>query len=139
VRHTEREPDVEAERDALRREIGELRAHLCVALGLLRREPGPEGLEVLTIASDREILAAVRQLIVNAAPAEPDGESRWALIDHEIFAGRKIAAIQRIREEFGGSLHDALDVLTGRYEQLRRLRPDQFTQDADTYWDGFYS
>ncbi|RFU41670.1 hypothetical protein DZF91_10610 [Actinomadura logoneensis] len=60
-------------------------------------------------------------------------------MDDEILAGRKIAAIQRIREEFGGSLHDALDTLVQRYDQLRRLRPDQFAQDADTYWEGFYS
>ncbi|WP_199486538.1 hypothetical protein [Actinomadura logoneensis] len=131
--------EAQAERDALRRELGDLRAHLCLALGLLRREPGPEGLEVLSVASDKEILAAVRRLIVDALPPEADNESRWTLIDDEILAGRKIAAIQRIREEFGGSLHDALDTLVQRYDQLRRLRPDQFAQDADTYWEGFYS
>lgn len=72
MRPTKRELEAQTERDALRRELGDLRAHLCVALGLVRREPGSEGLDVLNIATDKEILAAVRQLLVDAAPAEAD-------------------------------------------------------------------
>jgi hypothetical protein len=133
---------IKSERDALRRELGDLRAHASVVLGILRREPGPEGLEVLSVPTDKVIMAAIRELVARSAPAK-DGSAadhhRWAAIDHDILHGRKIQAIQKIRNEFGGDLHDALDLLGPRYEQLRRDRPDDFTQDPDTYWDGFYS
>lgn len=66
-------------------------------------------------------------------------ESRWALIDLEIFAGRKIRAIQLIREHFGGGIHEALDLLVQRYDGLRHDQPKAFATDAETYWDGFYS
>jgi hypothetical protein len=132
--------EVRAERDALHREVGDLRAHLCVALGLLKREPGPEGLEVLSVVSDKEILAAVRRLIVDAARATDGGEAhQWAEIDRLILDGSKIRAIQHIRELFGGGIHEALDMLVRRYDRLRLDRPDEFAQDVDSYWNGFYS
>ncbi|SDW36872.1 hypothetical protein SAMN05421504_101402 [Amycolatopsis xylanica] len=58
----ERFEDVRAERDALRRELGDLRSWLSVKLGLLKREPGPSGLTVISIASDREIIAKIEEL-----------------------------------------------------------------------------
>jgi hypothetical protein len=64
---------------------------------------------------------------------------RWGAIDSEIFAGRKIRAIQLIREAFGGGIHEALDMLVRRYDGLRLDRPGRFETDAETYWDGFYS
>lgn len=60
--HHDELSELRAERDALRRELGDLRAHLCVALDLMNREPGPQRLEVRTVASDKEIVEAVRQL-----------------------------------------------------------------------------
>jgi hypothetical protein len=131
-----------SERDALRREFGDLRAHATVVLGILRREPGPEGLEVLSVPADKAIIAAIRELVARSAP--PDGGAAanghpWTAIDDDILRGHKIQAIQKIRDEFGGDIHDALDLLGPRYEQLRRDRPNDFAQDPDTYWNGFYT
>jgi hypothetical protein len=63
---------------------------------------------------------------------------RWVAIDDDILRGHKIQAIQKIRNEFDGGIHDALDLLGPRYEQLRRDRPDDFAQDPDTYWNGYW-
>ena len=138
-----RELDViRSERDALGRELGDLRAHASVVLGILRREPGPEGLEVLSVPTDKAIMTAIRELVARSAPTDGAAAAsghRWAAIDNDILRGHKIQAIQKIRTEFGGGLHDALDLLGPRYEQLRRDRPDDFAQDPDTYWDGFYT
>lgn len=131
--------EVRAERDALRRELGDLRAHLCVALGILRREPGPEGLEVLEVVSDREILAAVRKLSVDAAPTTVGVDDRWSAVDRLILEGKKIMAIKQLREEYGGGIHEALDMLVRRYDRLRIERPDEFREDHKSYWSGFYS
>jgi hypothetical protein len=131
---------IRSERDALRRELGDLRAHASVVLGILRREPGPEGLEVLSVPTDKAIMAAIRQLVARSAPTDGGTAAsghRWAAINDDILRGHKIQAIQKIRNEFGGGIHDALDLLGPRYEQLRRDRPDDFSQDPDTYWDGF--
>jgi hypothetical protein len=106
----------------------------------LEREPRPEGLEVRRVVSDREILAAGRRLVVDAAPAAAgDDAHQWAEIDRLILGGFKIPAIQLIRELFGGGIHDALDMLVRRYDRLLLDRPDEFAQDADSYWNGFYS
>jgi hypothetical protein len=127
---------IRSERDALRRELGDLRAHASIVLGILRREPGPECLDVLSVPTDKAIIAAIRELVARSAPANGH---RWAAIDDDILRGHKIQAIQKIRNEFGGGIHDALDLLGPRYEQLRRDRPDDFAQDPDTYWNGFYT
>ncbi|MFD8494903.1 hypothetical protein [Amycolatopsis sp. NPDC059657] len=58
----ERFEDVRAERNALRQELADLRAWLSVKLGLLKRAPGPSGLTVLSVASDREIIAKIEEL-----------------------------------------------------------------------------
>ncbi|MFD7983566.1 hypothetical protein ACFV4M_09315, partial [Kitasatospora indigofera] len=50
------------ERDTARRELSDLRAWLGKELEVIRRSPGPEGLTVLSVAGDKEIVAAVVQL-----------------------------------------------------------------------------
>ncbi|NUW45173.1 hypothetical protein [Nonomuraea rhodomycinica] len=57
--------DVQAvltERDALRRELAELRAGLCSSLGRHRGESGPRGLTVRPVLSDQEIFAEIERL-----------------------------------------------------------------------------
>jgi hypothetical protein len=44
------------------RELADLRAWLTTALRMAHREPGPEGLTVLTVPSDRELIDEVRRL-----------------------------------------------------------------------------
>ncbi|MEV4510881.1 hypothetical protein AB0K00_18155 [Dactylosporangium sp. NPDC049525] len=44
------------------RELADLRAWLTAALRLAHREPGPEGLTILTVPSDRELIDEVRRL-----------------------------------------------------------------------------
>lgn len=115
--------NVLAQRDAIRCELGELRAWLCRELGILRQEPGPHGLTVLSVASDKEIVAAVAQLRaeIDALELPSDGtDPRWSPIDYLILEERRIQALQRIREEFGGSIHDALDLLNQRYIRLHQ-------------------
>jgi hypothetical protein len=65
---------IRAERDALRRELLDLRAALCHTLGLVRRNPGPQGLTVLSVASDREILDEVYRLRDLAGQATDDND-----------------------------------------------------------------
>ena len=88
----------------------------------------------MSVPADKAIIAAIRALVARSAPANGH---RWAAIDDDILRGHKIQAIQKIRDEFGGGIHDALDLLGPRYEQLRRDRPDDFAQDPDTYWNDF--
>ncbi|MFD9434727.1 hypothetical protein [Streptomyces sp. NPDC060002] len=119
-----------AQRDAIRRELRDLRAWLCTELGLLRREPGPDGQTVLSVVSDEEIVAAVTQLRaeIDALKQPSDGtDQRWSKIDYLILEGRRIQALQRIRDEFGGGIPDALDLLNHRCLRLRQDRPEDFT------------
>jgi hypothetical protein len=57
-----------AESDAPRRELGDLRAHASIALGIVVREPGPDGLEVLSLPDDKAIVAEIRKLGALSAP-----------------------------------------------------------------------
>lgn len=119
-----------AQRDAIRRGLGDLRAWLCRELGTVRREPGPEELTVLSVASDKEIVAAVAQLRaeIDALKQPSDGtDPRWSRIDDLITEGRRIQALQRIRDEFGGGIHGALDLLNHRYIRLQHDRSRNFT------------
>ncbi len=52
------------------RELAELRAWLTTAVRMTVREPGPEGLTVLTVPSDGELIAEVRRLRGLADAAE---------------------------------------------------------------------
>ncbi|MFD8495906.1 hypothetical protein [Amycolatopsis sp. NPDC059657] len=58
----ERFEDVRAQRDALRQELGDLRAWLSVKLGYSSRNLVLAGLTVLSVASDREIIAKIEEL-----------------------------------------------------------------------------
>jgi hypothetical protein len=60
-------------------------------------------------------------------------------VDRDIVNHRILFAIKAIREVRGCTLHEALDVLAGRYEELRRERPDDFTVSIEGYGRGFYS
>lgn len=66
---------VRAERDKLHRELGDLRAWLTLKLKIAKRSPGPQGFTVLSVPSDREIIARIEQLMRDAGDGErpPDG------------------------------------------------------------------
>lgn len=122
--------EARAQRDAIGRELGDLRAWLCKEFGILGQEPGPAGLTVFSVASDEEIIAAVAQLRaeIDALKQPSDGtDPRWSQIDHLISEGHRIQALQKIRDEFGGGIHDALDLLNRRHIRLRQDRPEDFT------------
>jgi hypothetical protein len=55
------------------RELADLRAWLTAALRMTRREPGPAGLTVLSVPSDRELIDEVRRLRALADLAEGTG------------------------------------------------------------------
>ncbi|MGA4994955.1 hypothetical protein [Nonomuraea bangladeshensis] len=61
-----------AERDALRRELSELRAGLCFSLRKYHSEPGLQGLTVRSVLNDQEIFAEIERLRTIAA--EPSSE-----------------------------------------------------------------
>lgn len=137
-----------AERDALRRELGDLRAWLCISLGLVQQEQGsgsgsdPNGLTLLGVATDSEIIAEVERLrdeLARFTTAEGEADQRWSGIDDLILGNRKIHAIQGIRTEFGTSLGLATTLLVERYTKLRLRYPDRFSDSPETYWDGFHS
>ncbi|MER6563926.1 hypothetical protein ABT300_40655 [Streptomyces sp. NPDC001027] len=131
-----------AERDALRQELGDLRAMLRMKLGVARPEPGRDELTSLGVATDAEIVDEVQRLceeLARLTSAEQADDGRWSGIDDLITQNRKIHAIQAIRTEFGTSLQLAVDLLDERYTRLRRRHPDRFGESADAYWDGFRS
>jgi hypothetical protein len=52
---------------------------------------------------------------------------RWSQVDYLILEGCRIQALQRIRDEFGGGIPDALDLLNHRYIRLQQDRSEDFT------------
>ncbi|MCX5265547.1 hypothetical protein [Streptomyces sp. NBC_00199] len=131
-----------AERDALRRELGDLRAWLCIELGIGRAEPSRYESTDLGVATDAEIVGEVRRLrdeLARCTSTEETDDRRWSGIDVLITDGRRIHALQAIRAEFGTSLRLAVDLLGERHTRLRHRYPDRFGESADTYWDGFRS
>jgi hypothetical protein len=68
--------DLIAERDALRRELADLRAGLCFSLGKYRGAPGPQGLTVKSPLSDREIFSEIERLrsAATEGAAKPSSE-----------------------------------------------------------------
>ncbi|MGW2821973.1 hypothetical protein ACWC24_13310 [Streptomyces sp. NPDC001443] len=122
-----------AQRDSIKRELGDLRTRICQELGIVRREPGPGGRSVPGVVSDQEIVAAVARLRAETDAFRQPGDGthpQWARIDYLILEGRRIQALQRIRDEFGGGIHEALGLLDQRSLRLRRDRPDDFV-DGD--------
>jgi hypothetical protein len=65
-----------------------------------------------------------------------DEGSRWSVIDREIFDGRPVHAVRAVRQEFGGGIHDAIDVVADRFALLRDERPGEFTVDVDSWGKG---
>ncbi|MFF5211135.1 hypothetical protein [Streptosporangium sp. NPDC000396] len=65
-----------AERDALRRELGELRAGLGFSLRKHHSAPGPQGITVMSVLSDREISAEIERLraLAGESATEPSSE-----------------------------------------------------------------
>jgi hypothetical protein len=130
------------ERDALRRELGDLKALLCMKLGIERSERGRHELTPPGLATNAEIVDEVQRLCDELAAltsAEGSDAGRWSGIDGLIVEGRRIHAIQAIRAEFGTSLQLAVDLLSERCTRLRRRHPERFTESAEAYWDGFRS
>ncbi|MFB9200334.1 hypothetical protein ACFFV7_03935 [Nonomuraea spiralis] len=58
------------QRDAIQRELGELRAALCHTLGKFHREPGPQGLTIISVLSDEEIFNEIQRLRTIAESVE---------------------------------------------------------------------
>jgi hypothetical protein len=131
----EPEPDAHAEPVAQRKDLGDLRAWLSQKLDLIHREPGPQGITVLNIASDREILAEIERLQVEVATLkqpEDSPERRWLDID-ELILGRntKVQALAKIRELFACDLPGAVELLDQRYQALQHLRPNGFADNTE--------
>ncbi|MEU7862089.1 hypothetical protein [Nonomuraea sp. NPDC049141] len=58
------------QQDAIQRELGELRAALCYTLGKFHREPGPQGLTIISVLSDQEIFNEIHRLRTIAESVE---------------------------------------------------------------------
>jgi hypothetical protein len=63
------------ERDALRRELADLRAGLYFSLRKYHSEPGPQGLVVRSVLSDQEIFAEIARLRTIAAESLTESSS----------------------------------------------------------------
>ncbi|MEV0826553.1 hypothetical protein [Nonomuraea rubra] len=64
--------DLIAERDALRRELSDLRAGLCFSLRKYHSEPGPQELIVQSLLTDQEIFAEIERLRAIAAESSSE-------------------------------------------------------------------
>ncbi|GAA2402548.1 hypothetical protein GCM10010404_70520 [Nonomuraea africana] len=63
----------------------------------------------------------------------------WDAIDDQILAERIVQALMIIRDHFGGTLHEAIDRFSERYEYLRETRPNYFIKPHGEYGRDFYS
>lgn len=63
----------------------------------------------------------------------------WGAIDDHIVRGRILPVLMIMRDQFGDTIHEAIDRFAGRYEYLREVRPDDFTKSREEYGRGFYS
>ncbi|WP_030925096.1 hypothetical protein [Streptosporangium amethystogenes] len=63
----------------------------------------------------------------------------WTDIDERIIQARILPALKLIREQFGGDLREAIDLLNGRYLHLREARADDFTVGPEDYGRGVYT
>ncbi|MFI8186147.1 hypothetical protein OG539_41185 [Actinacidiphila glaucinigra] len=62
-----------------------------------------------------------------------------ASVDRDILDHRIMFAIRAIREATGCTIHEAIDVVAVRHEELRRQRPGDFTFPPEDFGQGFYS
>ncbi|MFD8075175.1 hypothetical protein ACFV3E_21315 [Streptomyces sp. NPDC059718] len=62
-----------------------------------------------------------------------------ASVDRDILDHRIMFAVRTIRETLGCSIHEAIDVVAVRHEELRRERPDDFSFGLEEFGRGFYS
>ncbi|WP_416875159.1 hypothetical protein [Kitasatospora sp. SC0581] len=60
-------------------------------------------------------------------------------VDRDILDRRIGRAIKAIRDASGCTLHEALDVFTQRYEELRRDRPGDFRLSREEYSRDVYT
>ncbi|GGP02642.1 hypothetical protein GCM10012278_10620 [Nonomuraea glycinis] len=63
----------------------------------------------------------------------------WGAIDDHIVRGRIFPVLMIMRDQFGDTIHDAIDRFASRYEYLREVRPDDFTKSREGYGRRFYS
>jgi hypothetical protein len=64
---------------------------------------------------------------------------RWAVIDEHILQHRIVHGLKALREEFGYSIHEAIDAFSDRYERLRETRPQEFTVSREDYGKNVYT
>ncbi|MFB7619341.1 hypothetical protein [Kitasatospora sp. NPDC056181] len=60
-------------------------------------------------------------------------------VDRDILDRQIIRAIKAIRDASGCTIHEALDVFTQRYEELRRDRPGDFRLSREEYGRDVYT
>lgn len=101
--------------------------------------PAVEGAEALRAELERTRverdaalgdLARLRIQVESLKGASEATEASWSRVDHLILGGRRIQAVQKIREEFGSSLPEAAELLDNRCGRLRQERPDDFHTDG---------
>ncbi|MEW1848434.1 hypothetical protein AB0392_61640 [Nonomuraea angiospora] len=66
-------------------------------------------------------------------------EDAWVAIDDLIVAERIVPAMMIMREQFGDSIHEAIDRFNECYEYLRGVRSEDFTKPREEYGRGVYT
>ncbi len=78
-----------------------------------KHDLAPEDMQTGTIRVQRE-----------ADPNDPN--EGWALIEGNLYLGKRIEAIKIAREQFGVGLKEARDMVTKHEQLLQQRHPDQF-------------
>ncbi|MFJ3819261.1 hypothetical protein [Streptomyces sp. NPDC090056] len=60
-------------------------------------------------------------------------------VDRHILDHRIVLALKAIMDASGRTLHEAIDIFGGRYEELRRDRPDDFQVSREEYGRDVYT
>ncbi|MFG2824629.1 hypothetical protein ACGFX4_35010 [Kitasatospora sp. NPDC048365] len=60
-------------------------------------------------------------------------------VDRHILDHRIVLALKAIMDASGRTLHEAIDVFSLRYEELRRDRPDDFQVGREDYGRNVYT
>ncbi|SDM33928.1 hypothetical protein SAMN05421874_15616 [Nonomuraea maritima] len=95
-----------------------------------------------TTVQSRMTRRAPQRAVIDAVPmptAREDAPLRdlCGAIDNHIVSGRIFPTLMIMRDQFGDSIHEALDSFAERYEYLREVRPDDFTKSREEYGRGF--